>query len=126
MPLSVLGETEIVLCFENGKLQPDRTRGADSLPAQELLRSLAETAVEDGGRTYVCAELGIGCNPSYSTLTATELVDEKVAGTIHIGLGNNTFMGGTNDADTHLDIVTIPTAILIDEVELTLPARRES
>ena len=40
-------------------------------------------------------------------------LDEKIYGTIHIGFGNNLFMGGAQDSDIHYDcIITKPTVYL--------------
>ncbi len=58
------------------------------------------------------AELGIGTNP-YATITGAVLEDEKVLGTVHIALGDNSTFGGTVQADSHLDgIITNPTLII--------------
>jgi leucyl aminopeptidase (aminopeptidase T) len=60
------------------------------------------------------AEIGIGLNPAVEHLTGNMLLDEKAAGTAHIALGANTFMGGTVNASIHCDLVTRDPTILID------------
>ncbi len=58
------------------------------------------------------AELGIGTNEK-ARITGTVLEDEKVMGTIHIALGDNSHMGGNVAVPSHLDgIVLAPTVIL--------------
>ena len=51
-------------------------------------------------------ELGIGCNEGITTYLRNTLFDEKIAGTIHLALGQSyTRVGGTNDSAIHWDIV---------------------
>lgn len=50
------------------------------------------------------AEFGIGTNPKAKRPDNT-LEAEKIEGTIHIGYGNNFFMGGKVNADYHSDFV---------------------
>jgi len=55
------------------------------------------------------AEIGIGTNPK-AKIIGNVLEDEKVFGTVHIALGNNTFCGGTVDVPFHVDgIILKPT-----------------
>jgi leucyl aminopeptidase (aminopeptidase T) len=58
---------------------------------------------------YNIAELGIGLNPG-AKIIGNPLVDEKVMGTIHVAIGDNSTMGGVVKAGIHLDgIVKGPT-----------------
>lgn len=51
------------------------------------------------------AELGIGTNPA-ARFIGTIIVDEKIYGTIHIAIGNNTgAYHGKNRASSHLDMI---------------------
>ena len=51
-------------------------------------------------------ELGIGCNEGITTYLRNTLFDEKIAGTIHLALGQSyTRVGGTNESAIHWDIV---------------------
>lgn len=55
------------------------------------------------------AELGIGTNDK-AIITGLVLEDEKVMGTIHIAIGDNSHMGGVVSVSSHLDgIVKSPT-----------------
>jgi len=52
------------------------------------------------------AELGIGCNPGAQYTGGSIIVDEKIYGTIHIAVGNNTgAYHGVNKASSHLDMI---------------------
>lgn len=60
---------------------------------------------ENTPSTRMLAELGIGCNRA-AKLTGYILTDEKIAGTIHLAIGNNTgSYHGKNKASGHLDMV---------------------
>lgn len=69
--------------------------------AEHFRKYLAENTPS----TRVLAELGIGCN-SRARFSGYVLTDEKVAGTIHLAIGNNTGgYHGRNKASGHLDMV---------------------
>jgi leucyl aminopeptidase (aminopeptidase T) len=53
----------------------------------------------------VICEFGIGMNDGVDQLTGYELLDEKMLGTFHIAIGNNTMFGGKNDTPLHQDFV---------------------
>jgi leucyl aminopeptidase (aminopeptidase T) len=64
------------------------------------------------------AELGVGTN-YMATITGAILEDEKVAGTVHLALGNNVSVGGTVNVGFHVDgIITQPTLKIDDRVIL--------
>lgn len=52
----------------------------------------------------VC-ELGFGLNEHVTQLCGYTLLDEKMVGTFHIAIGDNTMFGGTNKAMCHIDFV---------------------
>jgi leucyl aminopeptidase (aminopeptidase T) len=58
-------------------------------------------------------ELGIGINPNAKIIGAT-IVDEKVHGTAHVGIGSNYWFGGTIYAIIHLDQVFKNPKLYID------------
>lgn len=57
----------------------------------------------DGGR--VVGELGIGMNSNVTELSGYPALDEKMKGTVHIGIGMNQMFGGKNAAPLHIDFV---------------------
>ena len=59
------------------------------------------------------AEFGIGTNPNAKRADNT-LEAEKIEGTVHIGYGNNYFMGGTVNADFHSDFVIPSPTVVFD------------
>ena len=75
---------------------------------------------EHGSAGRLLAELGIGVN-SALVVQGNTLLDEKVAGTVHIAVGNDVTFGGSNSVGYHADgVVTGPT-LLLDGVQITLP-----
>jgi leucyl aminopeptidase (aminopeptidase T) len=80
-------------------------------------RSLVERLDRAGARAYKVAELGIGLNVK-ATITGNILEDEKVIGTSHVAVGNNTSFGGKNDVQLHLDGVINKPDITVDGVKL--------
>lgn len=65
------------------------------------------------------AELGIGINPA-ARLIGNVLEDEKVAGTVHIALGDNSTFGGNVVAGIHLDGIITGPRLFVDGEELVL------
>jgi leucyl aminopeptidase (aminopeptidase T) len=59
------------------------------------------------------AELGVGTNYK-AKVTGLVLEDEKVLGTIHVALGDNTSMGGKVHVSSHLDGVVLGPTLKID------------
>ena len=67
--------------------------------------------------TRILAEFGLGLNPK-AKLNGYMLEDEGTYGTIHIGIGANTVLGGQNSIPFHLDhIIKYPT-VKIDNLEI--------
>ena len=64
-----------------------------------------------GGKTL--AEIGIGTHPT-AKLTGAVLEDEKIAGTVHLALGNNVGFGGSNDVAVHVDGVILSPTLVTD------------
>lgn len=66
-----------------------------------------------GYKAKIIAEFGIGCNPKSKTIGNT-LEDEKVYGTVHFALGNNTGFGGLNEVAFHKDGVIDEPTVTVD------------
>ena len=87
----------VELTFRDGEVVAARAdRGEDYL--------LAALATDDGAR-YL-GELGIGTNPGIDRATGSILLDEKMAGTVHLALGRSyPETGGTNASALHWDLI---------------------
>lgn len=68
-------------------------------------------------KVYNIAELGIGTNYK-AKITGIVLEDEKVLGTVHIALGDNTSYGGKIKAPMHLDGVISKPTIFADNKKI--------
>lgn len=104
---------ELVLYFEMGRLM--RVEPAGGPVARWLDETQISRAKAAGDLNWSnLAEIGVGLNPAVERLTGSMLFDEKAAGTAHVALGSNTFMGGLVDASIHCDMVTRQPTIRID------------
>lgn len=65
------------------------------------------------------AEFGIGLNQE-AVLIGEVLQDEKVKGTVHVAIGDNTGFGGNTDCDLHLDGVIKNPRVKVDGKKLNL------
>jgi aminopeptidase len=100
----------IKITVENG-LVVDVQGGREAKKLNQMIQKIGEKARN-------LAELGVGTN-YLATITGLILEDEKVAGTVHLALGNNTSMGGTVNVGFHVDgIITHPTLLIDDFVLL--------
>jgi aminopeptidase len=95
-PRGVLVE-DVTLTFVDGEAVEARAqRGEDYLRA--ALRT-------DPGARFL-GELGIGTNPGIDRATGSILLDEKIAGTVHLALGRSyPETGGTNESAVHWDLI---------------------
>jgi len=84
-----------------------RFDGPDAAKLESLLKSADENA-------YNIGELGIGTNPK-ARITGKVLEDEKVLGTVHIALGDNTsYQGGHTKSKIHLDGILFQPTVKVD------------
>lgn len=113
--LGMLG-SPLELTFEGGRLL--RVAGDR---AAEL-----ETALDAHGPNARClAELGLGMNPAFQVQGNT-LLDEKVAGTIHVAVGNDVSFGGSNNVGYHADGVVLGAQLFLDGSKVELPGSRSA
>jgi leucyl aminopeptidase (aminopeptidase T) len=105
----------VVIEFKKGK--------AISFRTEDPLVSIAldNLFIGKSDKRRVLAELGVGLNP-LAELTGAMLSDEGTLGTVHLGLGSNSTVGGKNKIDFHLDFV-IRNAILTVDGETILRER---
>lgn len=80
---------------------------------------LHQASLHDNNQNaYYIAELGIGLN-SLAQITGNILEDEKVLGTCHIAVGDNTsYTGGVNNSSIHQDGIVINPTIFVDDQEI--------
>jgi leucyl aminopeptidase (aminopeptidase T) len=61
-------------------------------------------------------EIAVGANPK-AIVTGVIREDKKIYGTVHVGLGMNTDVGGKNDSKLHLDgVIRRPTVYVDDKI----------
>jgi aminopeptidase len=95
------------------KVQFERGRAALASAAEGFERAAAFFA-SGTGDPYVIAELGIGANTSLAEPCGSILLDEKIAGTVHLALGDNRTMGGKNRSSIHQDMIIIAPRVTCD------------
>jgi aminopeptidase len=89
---------EVELWFERGQVVKYQAgKGADFL--DKMLNT------DEGARRL--GEIAVGTNPGIRRFTKNTLLDEKIAGTIHMALGQSfPQIGGKNQSSLHWDMVT--------------------
>jgi len=95
----------LTITVKNGWAQ--RFQGPDATQLESLLKSADKNA-------YNIGELGIGTNPN-ARLIGVVLEDEKVLGTVHIALGDNTsYVDGHTKSKIHEDGILLQPTVKID------------
>ena len=104
VPVSMVFDKGRVVTIEGGAEAEELTRRIEYGERQE-----------DGQNCRVIAELGIGTNPA-ARLTGRLITDEKVMGTVHIAIGDNSLpsYGGANRAPIHIDGVVGQPTLVVD------------
>ena len=95
----------ILLTLEGGRLVGIEGPQADAVSA----------AIPDNPASRTIGELGIGTNPA-ARVTGVILEDEKIYGSTHIAFGTNSDFGGTVQAVSHIDCVTLSPEVYLDGV----------
>ncbi len=99
VPSIVRGDeaTGVELTFKRGEVVEARADRGDAL--------LQAALATDAGARFV-GELGIGTNTGIDRATGSTLLDEKIAGTIHVALGRSyPETGGLNQSALHWDLI---------------------
>lgn len=93
--------------LKNGqKLEFDVEDGIISRVEKESFRVWAEfEKILERPGANVLAEVGIGLNGEIKKPTGRQLLDEKMARTMHFGVGENKIFGGWNESEIHIDLV---------------------
>ena len=106
IPGLVLGKKDqIVLTFDKGKMVNMKAVYKDS-PALAFFKKEKNKARRNGDQDWdTFAELGIGLNPAIKKLTGVPVFDEKLLGTIHIAIGDNSAFGHNVRSKIHADLV---------------------
>ncbi len=79
----------------------------------------AESISKRPGSVRRVCELGIGLNPR-AKLAGAMIIDDKVKGTAHVGIGSNYWFGGSIYAIIHLDQVFRNPKIFLDDKKLEI------
>ena len=82
------------------------------IQAQTIRNIMAE---QNDKFVYNIAQFAIGLNPLCTELTGIMLNDEGVLGTIHMGIGTSSNLGGTTKATTHFDVIICNPDVMFDE-----------
>lgn len=116
IPGSLFEEGEsISLKFEEG-VASVTSKNDSSKSFVKYLKKLDDTSSkEEKGNIYKIAEFGIGLNKA-ARRTSNILEFEKKLGTIHIALGNNTHLEGSQKAREHIDMVVMNPTVIVDGV----------
>ncbi|HSW10036.1 MAG TPA: hypothetical protein VLK32_03915 [Bacillota bacterium] len=104
-------EEDLVLSFERGEVV-QVTGGGDV--GRKLAVFLGLGGTQGHPRRHL-AELGVGTNPN-ARRTDIVLEAEKIRGTVHLAIGDNSHMGGRNVADFHQDYVIPEAELVLDGV----------
>jgi len=99
---TILTNEPIILKVKDGNIT-EISGGDEAKELENTLNWAASVAKHPGSVRRIC-ELGIGLNPKAKIIGAT-IVDDKVLGTAHIGIGSNYWFGGNIYAIIHLDQV---------------------
>lgn len=99
---TLLIKDPITLKVEDGNIT-EITGGKEAKELENTLNWAASVAKHPGSVRRIC-ELGIGLNSKAKIIGAT-IVDDKVLGTAHVGIGSNYWFGGNIYAIIHLDQV---------------------
>jgi len=108
---TMLIKEPIHLTIENGNIV--NIQGGTEAKALEATLDWAASQSKHPGSIRRICELGIGLNPKAQIIGAT-IVDDKVLGTAHIGIGSNYWFGGNIFAIIHLDQVFRDAKIFFD------------
>ena len=82
-------------------------------------KDLVKSFLNKSGADILC-EVGIGLNDNIDEATGVVLIDEKMGKTAHVAFGDNTFFGGSNRSDVHIDMVMKNPTIKVNSTTMIL------
>jgi leucyl aminopeptidase (aminopeptidase T) len=103
---------DMIITFRGGEVQEIQGGGEVNRMINQIL-SLEPQKKRKRERCNL-AELGIGTNPK-ARRTDITIEAEKIKGTVHIGIGDNSHMGGKVVADYHQDFVVPRPDLFLDD-----------
>jgi leucyl aminopeptidase (aminopeptidase T) len=103
--IGLVGDEPVRITVEKGM--------AVKIEGGEQAKKFDEIVSSLGDKARNLAELGVGTN-DMAEIKGTVLEDEKVAGTVHLALGNNISMGGTCNVGFHVDGILLKPTLEID------------
>lgn len=87
----------------------EKIEGGEEADILKKIYKEAGKKLDDPKKVYNIAELGIGMNPK-AKIIGNVLEDEKVLGTVHVAIGDNSTFGGKVKCGIHMDgIIKNPT-----------------
>jgi leucyl aminopeptidase (aminopeptidase T) len=104
-------EADMTFTFEAGEVVELAGGGAVGDEFRDMLQLGSDDPAARRRRNL--AELGIGTNPN-AKRPDNVLEAEKIKGTVHIAIGDNSHMGGTVEADLHEDFVQTQPDLILD------------
>ncbi len=103
-------EGKIVIPISNGKIV---LKDLDVILKELQDKTNVRDSFRKKGADVLC-EVGIGLNDKIQEATGITLIDEKMGGTSHVAFGDNTFFGGSNTSDVHMDMIMQSPTITIN------------
>jgi leucyl aminopeptidase (aminopeptidase T) len=100
------------LIFSSGKLVCINCGGRVGDRYRKLCEFGKKSGIFEARRNF--AEVGIGTNPNAKRLDSV-LESEKIRGTVHIAIGDNSSIGGVTKADLHEDFVIPQPNLILDK-----------
>lgn len=92
---------------------------AREISGGEEAKQLKKLVDVHGIKARNIAELGLGLN-QFAQLTGSVLEGEKILGTVHIALGDNSTFGGTVEVASHLDGVLLNPTLWLDNQKISI------